>query len=140
MNSVFRRCNKWWYCYWILIVYLIVLSLVDRLSLRLGCFKSLSLFVRLIYTQVSYVCSIIGNVDEQSHFEYWSLVKQLILINVTEIIDWIDCSARFKTPSITFLKICRGWSDLNGTMYGSAACLWNTDVTNVPFWCKKHRL
>jgi len=42
-------------------------------------------------------------------------------------------TARFKTPSITFLKICRGWSDLNGTMYGSAACLWNTDVTNVPF-------
>ncbi len=40
---------------------------------------------------------------------------------------------RNKAPSI-ILKTCRGWSDLNGTIYGSATSLRKTDFAKSPFW------
>ena len=62
------------------------------------------------------------------HGKFYPLYSSINLIALRSLlkVDNVDeyRIARIKAVSIIFLKICRGWSDLNGKIDGSDIALW----------------
>ncbi len=61
-----------------------------------------------------------------------SLIERCSISKISDVDEYRI--TRRRAVSIIFPKIWRGWSDLNGRIYGSAASLWYTDVVSIPVW------